>query len=91
MQYQTMNMKIYRSSCSQLFFNIDVLKNRNIHRKTPVLESLFNKVAGLLKRDPTQVFSCKNCQILKYRFFYRTTLLAASGSISLSKTNVSII
>ena len=33
----------YRSSRSQMFFKIGVLKKfRNIHRKTPVLESLFN-------------------------------------------------
>ena len=44
---------------SHMFFEIGVLKIFcNIHRKTPVLESLFNKVAGLtscpatlLKRD----------------------------------------
>ena len=47
-----------KSSHSQMFFKIGVLKKiRNIHRKTPVLEFLFNKVAGLqavlsfLKRD----------------------------------------
>ena len=37
-----------RSSRSQMFFAIGVLKTfHNIHRKAPVLESLFNKVAGL--------------------------------------------
>ena len=30
-----------------MFFHIGVLKNFNIHRKIPVLESLFNKVLGL--------------------------------------------
>ena len=34
------------------------------HRKTPVLESLFSKVAGL-KESPTQVLSCKISKILK--------------------------
>ena len=39
---------INRSSCSQMFFKIDVLKYFfNIHRKARALESLFNKVAGL--------------------------------------------
>ena len=39
---------IIRSSCSQMFFKIGVLKKlRNILRKTPVLESRFNKVADL--------------------------------------------
>ena len=36
---------LYRSSRSQMFFKIGVL--RNFRRKTPVLESVFNKVAGL--------------------------------------------
>ena len=35
-----------RSSRSQMFFKIGALF-RNIHRKTLVLESLFNKVAGM--------------------------------------------
>ena len=50
---------VFRNSCSYKF--------RNIHSKTPVLESLFNKIVGLnvtiLKKDskvaPTQVFSCE--------------------------------
>ena len=42
-------MKIYRSSRSQMFSKIDVYqKFRNIHKKTRVLESLFNKVAGFI-------------------------------------------
>ena len=42
----------------------------NIHKKTPVLEFNFNKVAGvkicnfIKKRFPTQVFSCEYCEIL---------------------------
>ena len=35
-----------RSSCLQMFFKAGNLKNSgNIHKKTPVLESLYNKVA----------------------------------------------
>ena len=30
-----------------MFLKIGVLKNFAIHRKTPVLEAVFNKVAGL--------------------------------------------
>ena len=47
----------------------DVLQNRcfsefhNIHRKTLMLESLFNKVAGL------KAFSCEYCEIFKNSFF----------------------
>ena len=43
MQYVT----TIRISRSQMFFEIGVLKVCNIHRKTPVLESLFSKVASL--------------------------------------------
>ena len=36
-----------RTNRSQMFFEIGVLKVSNIHRKTPVLKSLFRKVASL--------------------------------------------
>ena len=36
-----------RNNRSQMFFETGVLKVCNIHRKTPVLESLFSKVASL--------------------------------------------
>ena len=38
---------IFISTCSQMFF----LKFRNIHKKTPVLEPLFGKMAGLLSQN----------------------------------------
>ena len=38
---------ILRRSCFQKIFKICVPKFCNIHRKTPVKESLFDKVAGL--------------------------------------------
>ena len=50
----------------------------NFVKKTPVLESPFNTVAGLkvcifIKKDiPTLLFSCEYCKILKNSFFYRT-------------------
>ena len=50
----------------------------NIVKKTPVLESPFNKVAGLKvcifvqKENPAQLFSCEYCEILK-KLFYRTS------------------
>ena len=46
---EMLNMNIReRSTLSQMFFKVRVLKNfREFHRKTPVLESLFNKLAGL--------------------------------------------
>ena len=39
-----------------------------------MLESLFNKVAGL-KETPTQVFSCKICEICKNTFFFTEQVL----------------
>ena len=50
-----------------------------IHRRTPVLEFLFNKVAGLrpgtlLKKTPTQVFSCEYWEISKNTYFIESLL-----------------
>ena len=46
---------VLQNRCSKKF--------RNIHRKTLVLESPFDKVAGL------QVFSCESCEIFNGSFF----------------------
>ena len=44
----TAELTIDRSSCSEMLYKKDVLKKPcKIHRKTSVLESLFNKVADL--------------------------------------------
>ena len=41
-------LKKFRNSPSQMFYKIGLLKNfKRILRKTPLLESLFNAVAGL--------------------------------------------
>ena len=51
-----------------------------------MLESLFNKVAGfagsatLLKKTPTQVFSCGICETFKNIYFAEHLQVAASGS-----------
>ena len=68
----------FQSKCSYEF--------RNIHRKTPVLESLFSKVkdwrpATLLQRDSTQLFSCEYCEFFQNIFLYRTPPLAPSAQI----------
>ena len=57
---------------------------RNIHRKTPFLESLFNKYfieSLLLKRDPQQVFSCKYHEILKNTYSEEHLRTTTSKSI----------
>ena len=46
-QFSMQYITTIRTSRSQMFFEIGVLKVCNIHRKTPVLESLFSKVASL--------------------------------------------
>ena len=62
----------FRSTGLQKFFKINVRNNLKFHRKTPVLEFLFNKVAG------PQYCSSENCKIFKNTFFYRTAPVAAS-------------
>ena len=53
--------------------------SKKFHSKTPVLDSLFNKVARLgvqlfLKETPTQVFSCKIFENFKNSFFIKHLL-----------------
>ena len=55
-----------RSSRSQMFLTISVPKNRNIHTKTPVLESRKKK------ETPTQAFSCEYCKIFKNSTFFKS-------------------
>ena len=57
-------------------FKISVLKKfRNIHKKLPVLESIFNKVAGLKasnfikKETPAEVFLREYCGSFKKQLF----------------------
>ena len=54
-----------------MFLNRHSQKSSNIQRKTPVLESVSNKVAGLQ-------FSCEYCEIFKNSFFHKTPPVAAS-------------
>ena len=46
-QFSMQYITTIRTSRLQMFFEKSVLEVCNIHRKTPVLESLFNKVASL--------------------------------------------
>ena len=69
--------------------NVNVCQNRSytfsdIRKKIAVLESLFNRVTGLMacnfikKEIPTQVFSCEYHKMLENSFFYGTPPVAAS-------------
>ena len=62
---------------SRTFYNGALLRNIffcKIHKKTPVLESQFNKITGLYpasplkERSPIRVFSDEFCVILKIPF-----------------------
>ena len=59
---------------------------RKVHRKTPLLESPFNKVAGfagsaaLIKNTPTQVFFCEICETFKNTYFVEQLQTTACGS-----------
>ena len=75
-QFQKQPLDVfYRKSCSLQF--------RNIHRKTPVLESLELQVwrsATLLKETPTKVFSCEYCNIFKNTYFEENLSTIASAT-----------
>ena len=67
---------------SRTFYNGAFSRNiffSRIHKKTPVLESNFNKVTGvypatsLKKRTPTQVFSGEFCEILNTPLLQNTS------------------
>ena len=48
MWFKLITSKAFRSSRSQMFYKIGFLENFcKIHRETPMLDSLFNKVARL--------------------------------------------
>ena len=63
------------------------LKFRKIHRKTPVPETLFYKVAGLRnfikKESLAQVFFYEFCEISKNTFSYRTPPVVTSVTLQL--------
>ena len=65
-----------RSSRSQIFLKIGVEKKfRRFHRKTPVLESLFNKVAGLQACNFITNRLQHRCFPVKFTKFLRTLFL----------------
>ena len=62
-------------------------KFRKIYRKTPVPESLFNKVAGLRHRCRHRCFTCEFCEISKNTFFHKEPLVASSIFGAWNKTS----
>ena len=68
-----------------------LLKILQIHRKRPVLESLFNKVAGLKlltlsKKTPALLSSSEFCQILINTFFAKYLRTTVSGFTTFSNS-----
>ena len=65
------------------------LKFRKIHRKTLVLESPFNKVAGLKahnfikKEAPTQVFSSEYSEIVKNNTYFEEHLWKTTSKLNI--------
>ena len=71
-----------RSSRSQILLNIVVLENFTNFTGMYLCWSLFLiklLAFNFIKRDLTQLFSCKICEIFKNTCFYRTPPVAASG------------
>ena len=70
----------FESSRSQMFFKLGALKNfANLTRKHLWWNLFLIKLeAALLKRDPTQVFSCEIGNIFKNTLIYRTPSVTAS-------------
>ena len=66
---------IFRSSFSQVFFKVAVPKKfHNIHRKSPVSESLFDKVAGLKAYNFNKKWLQHRCFPVKFAKVLRTPI-----------------
>ena len=73
-QHQKISSNNNNNNNNKISTNLHQKVFRNIHRKRPVLESLFNKVLGLQptalsKGGSDTVFSCA---VIKNTFFYRS-------------------
>ena len=77
-----MRISFVRSSHQSCFIKNAVLKNIfSIHRKIPVLESLFDKglhACNFIKKRIQQLFSCEYCEIFKNTYFEKHLRTAAS-------------
>ena len=71
---------IFRSSRSQMFFKKGILKNLAIFTGKHLCWSL-----PLIKKTPSQVFPREYCEIFKNSFFYKTPLVGASPSCTISR------
>ena len=84
----SVNVDLFKSCCSQIFFKVGVLKNFAKFTLKHLCRSLiFDKVAdrrpanSVKKKSATQVFFCEFSKILKNSFIYRTSPAAASAFI----------
>ena len=73
-----MGLRTLKSTRSQMFFRVGVLKNFAIFKRKQLRSSLFFKNSQTC-RPATQVFSFEYCKIFKNSFFDRTPPVAAFG------------
>ena len=80
---------LFRSSRSQMFFKIGVLKNFAIFTGKSLCWSLF--LIKLLKRNTNTGFSCEKCKIFKNTFFTEHLSPAASVSFRYHSSHTKIL
>ena len=72
--------EFHKSSCSQMFFRIDALKNFLIVTRKHLCQSLF--LIKLLKKEtPTKVLSCEYCKKFYKQLFYSSGCFWVQQSI----------
>ena len=91
--YDVLKMSVERRLCSNVvatstqrrnkwfFLILYCLKYSKSYEKTPVSECRFERTAGhrLIKKTPTQMFSCESCKIFKRTYFEEP--LTANGCL----------
>ena len=74
----------FKSSCLQMFFKIDILKNLEIFTGKQLCQSYFLiqlqvwRTAVVLKKTPAQVLSPEYCKIFRNTYFEEHLQMAAS-------------
>ena len=66
-----------------MFVKVGVFKFCKVNRKTPVLESLFDRVAGLKACSVIEKKLQHRCFPVKFAIFSRTSFLHAGGNLAL--------
>ena len=78
-------LRTLKSTRSQMFFRIGALENfaifkgKQLNWSLVLIKTQTSRLATLLKKTPTQVFSFEYCGIFKNSFFDKTPPVAAFG------------